>query len=74
MASRKSKLDKATDIVAKIIQEQLDTLPPNVARAKRRELHALAAKVSRVSVRGKRSRQSQNADPRLVSQSRAKIA
>ncbi len=74
MASKKSKLDKATDIVTKIIQEQLDTLSPTVARAKRRELHELAAKVSRVSVRGKRSRQSQNEDLRLVSQSRAKIS
>ncbi len=74
MASRKSKLDKATDVVAKIIQEQLDTLPPSVARAKRRELHDLAATVSRVSVRGKRSRQSQNGGLRRVSQSRAKIA
>ena len=74
MASKKSKLDKATDIVAKIIQEQLGTLSPTIARAKRRELRELAAKVSRASVRGKRSRRSQNGDLRRVSQSHVKIA
>jgi hypothetical protein len=74
MASKKSKLDKATDIVAKIIREQLDTLPPAVAEAKSKELHDLALRVSPSSMRGKRSRQSQNEGLRPVSRSRAKIA
>jgi hypothetical protein len=71
---KKTVLDKATDIVATIILEQIDTLAPDVAKAKRKELHALAAKVSRSSPRGKRVRQSQNGDLRLVSRSRAKTA
>jgi hypothetical protein len=72
--ARKSKLDKATEIVAKIIQEQLDTLPPAVAEAKRKKLHDLALKVSPSSVHGKRSRQPQSEGLRLVSRSRAKTA
>jgi len=43
MAGNRSKLDKATDILAKIIQQQIDTLPPAVATAKRKQLHDLAA-------------------------------
>jgi hypothetical protein len=42
MARKKSKLDKATDIVAKIIQGQLETLPPVVAESKLKRLHDLA--------------------------------
>jgi hypothetical protein len=34
MANRKSKLDKATDIVTKIIQKQINTLPSAAATAK----------------------------------------
>jgi hypothetical protein len=46
MANRKSKLDKATDIVTKIIQKQINTLPSAAATAKRKRLHTLAAKLS----------------------------
>jgi hypothetical protein len=74
MAKKKSKLDKATDIVAKIIGEQLATLPPAVAARKRKELHNLAIKVSRRGPHAKRSPQSQTGGLRLVSQSRAKTA
>ena len=74
MASKKSKLDKATDIVAKIIGEQLKTLPPAVAQAKRRVLHGLASRVSRACVPGKHPRHPQSAGLRLVSRSRAKTA
>jgi hypothetical protein len=51
MASKKSKLDKATDILAKIVQQQIDTLSPAVATAKRKKLHDLAARVSTSSAR-----------------------
>jgi hypothetical protein len=74
MASKKSKLDKATDLVAKIIREQLATLPPEIAKAKRKELHDLAAKVSPTSTRGKRPRPVRTGDLRRISQSRANIA
>jgi hypothetical protein len=46
MADKRSKLDKATDLVAQIIQEQINTLPPAVAAAKRKELRDLAASFS----------------------------
>jgi hypothetical protein len=52
MARKKSQLDKATDIVARIIQQQLETLPPAVAEAKRKELHDLAVKASPSSAHG----------------------
>ena len=52
MTKKKSKLDKAADIVAQIIAEQLATLPPAVAVAKRKRLHDLAVKVSRASTPG----------------------
>ena len=74
MATKKSKLDKAVEVVANIIQSQLDELPRALAKAKRRELHDLAIKVSRSSGRDKRSRQSQNGDLRPLSRPRAKIA
>jgi len=47
MATKNAKLDKAVDTIAEIIQSQLDTLPPAVAKAKRQQLHRLATKVSR---------------------------
>ena len=74
MATKNAKLEKAVEKVAEIIQSQLDTLPPAVAKAKRQELHRLATKVSRSSGRGKPSRQSRNGDPRPLSRSRAKTA
>jgi hypothetical protein len=46
MAGKRSKLDKATDIVAKIFQEQIESLPPAVAASKRKKLHNLAVRVS----------------------------
>jgi hypothetical protein len=46
MASKRSELDKATDVVAKIVQEQIGALSPAVARAKRKTLYDLAARVS----------------------------
>jgi hypothetical protein len=55
MPRKKSKLDEATDIVAKIIGEQIQSLPPALAAEKRKELHNLALKVSPSSVPGKPS-------------------
>jgi len=43
MNDKRSKLGKATDILAKIIKHQIDTLPPAVATAKRKQLHDMAA-------------------------------
>jgi hypothetical protein len=43
MTDERSKLDKAKDILAKIIKQQIDTLPPAVATVKRKQLHDLAA-------------------------------
>ena len=74
MASKKSQLDKATEIVAGIIEQQLEKLPPAVAELKRRKLHDLALKVSPSSKRGKRSRPAQSAGPRRLSRSRANTA
>jgi hypothetical protein len=42
MATKGSKLDKAVESVAKVVQAQLDTLPPAAAKAKRKELHQLS--------------------------------
>jgi hypothetical protein len=42
MTDKRSKLDKATDILAKIIKQQIDTLPSAVATAKRKQLHDMA--------------------------------
>jgi len=36
--SKNSKFDKAVERAAKIIQDQLDTLPADLAKSKRREL------------------------------------
>jgi hypothetical protein len=74
MATKNVKLEKAVEMVAKIIKSQLDTLPPAEAKAKRQELRQLAAKVSRSLGRGKPSRQSRNGDLRPLSRSRAKTA
>lgn len=41
---RKTKLDKAVEVVAKIIEEHLETLPKIKAKAMLRDLHELAAK------------------------------
>jgi hypothetical protein len=43
MTDKRSKLDKATDILANIIKQQIDTLPSAVATAKRKQLHDLGA-------------------------------
>jgi hypothetical protein len=43
MTDKRSKLDKATDILAKIIKQQIDTLPPPIAATKRKKLQDLAA-------------------------------
>ena len=74
MATKRSKIDKAVESVAKIIQAQLDTLPPSVAKAKRKELHQLVLRVSRSSSRGKSSRSARTGDLRPLSRSRAKNA
>ncbi len=74
MATKKSKIDKAVESVAKIIQAQFDTLPPAAAKAKRKELHQLAIRVSRSSSHGKSSRSAQSGDLRPLSRSRAKNA
>ena len=47
MAKKKTELDKVLDQAAKLIQAQLDTLSPEIAERKAKELHQMAAKVSR---------------------------
>lgn len=45
---RKSKLDNATDTFAKIVVGQLATLPPEVAKAKRKRLHEMSISSQRM--------------------------
>ena len=74
MARKKSKLDNATDIIAGIIQDHLDTLSPAEAKDRRKKFNAYVAKVCCSSARGKSARQKQTEGVRLVSRSRAKTA
>jgi hypothetical protein len=48
----KSKLDEATDILTKIVKEQIERLPPAVALSKREKLRELAITFS---ARGERN-------------------
>jgi hypothetical protein len=41
MAAKKSKLDKATDVVGKMLAEQLSRLPAGIAAEKRKKRHQL---------------------------------
>jgi hypothetical protein len=74
MARKRSAIDKATDIIAGIIQDHLDTLPGAEAKNKRKKFHDYVVKVCRSSARGKSSRRKQTEGVHLVSRSRAKIA
>jgi hypothetical protein len=74
MATKTTKEEQAVTKLAEIIQAQLDTLSPAVAKAKRKELRQLASKVSRSSSRDKSSPRSRSEDLRLLSRSRAKTA
>jgi hypothetical protein len=49
---KRTELDKAVERTARIIQDQLDTLPPEVAKRKVRELRQMAAKVYRAAKSG----------------------
>jgi len=72
MAKKKIEFDKAVERAARIIQEQLETLPVEVAKEKRKELHAMAIKASRAAKNGKRSRLQRTGATRLSARSRAK--
>jgi len=52
MAKKKTELDKAARKLATIILAQLDTLPLDVAKAKRKEFHRIAARASRAAKTG----------------------
>lgn len=56
MAEKKTEFEKAVERAAKLILDQLNTLPPQVIKQKRRELEQMAAKASRAAKNGKRSR------------------
>lgn len=49
MTQNQNKLAAATQRAANFLQGHLDTLPPAEAQAMRREIHALAVKVSESS-------------------------
>jgi len=72
--AQKSKLDRAVEKAAKIIQAQLDTLPAELAKAKRRELSRMAITASHAAKNGKRSRLRRTSAIRPSSRSRAKTA
>jgi len=74
MAKKKTELDKAAEKLATIILAQLDTLPPDVAKAKRKEFHQMAVRASRAAKTGKPSRLRRNAVIRPSTRSRAKTA
>jgi hypothetical protein len=74
MAKKKTEFDKAVERAAKIILDQLNTLPPQVAKQKRRELEQMAAKASRAAKNGRRSRLERTQATRLSARSRAKTA
>ena len=56
MAKKKTELDKAVERAAKIILDQLSTLPPEIAKSKRLELERMAVKASRAAKVGEYSR------------------
>ncbi|MGA8872643.1 MAG: hypothetical protein WA434_06115 [Candidatus Acidiferrales bacterium] len=56
MAKKKTELDKAVERAAKIILDQLSTLPPETAKQKRLELEQMAVKASHAAKNGKHSR------------------
>ena len=74
MVKKKSALDRAADIITKIIEDQLATLPADEAKAKRKELHRLAVRVSPASPCGKPARRPRTARPHRISRSRANTA
>jgi hypothetical protein len=56
MAKKKTEFDKAVGRAARIILDQLSTLPPETAKQKRLELEQMALKASRAAKNGKHSR------------------
>ena len=56
MAKRKIEFDKAVERAARIILDQLSTLPPEIAKPKHLELERMAVKASRAARVGKHSR------------------
>ena len=74
MAKKKSEFDKAVERAARIILDQLSTLPPEIAKQKRLELEQMAVKASRAAKNGKRSRLQRTRATRPSARSRAKTA
>ncbi len=56
MAEKKTEFDKAVERAARIILDQLSTLPPKTPKQKRLELEQMALKASRAAKNGKCSR------------------
>jgi hypothetical protein len=74
MAKKKTEFDKAVGRAARIILDELSTLPPETAKQKRLELEQMALKASRAAKNGKRSRQQRTSATRPSTRSRAKTA
>jgi hypothetical protein len=74
MPKKKSKFKKAVEKTADFLLAHLCTVPPKEARAMRKEIRDLAAKVSRSVRRGKTSKSSRNAGKRRLSRTSAKPA
>jgi hypothetical protein len=72
--AKKTALQKGLTAIATIILDQLDRLPPTVAKSKRKDLHRIAVNASRRAKRGKRSPLSRTRVPRPSTRSRSKTA
>ena len=74
MAKKKTAFEKGLPEIATVILDQLDKLPPRVAKAKRAELCRIAINASRRVESERRSPLSRTRATRPLSQSRAKTA
>lgn len=74
MAKKKSKLDLAVAATAGLIEKHLEKLSYDEGKAMMADIHALAAKPSRASSRGRASRSRKTLRPRLSRRASAKRA
>jgi hypothetical protein len=74
MAKKKTAFEKGISEIATIVLDQLEKLPPDVAKAKRAELHRIAVNASRRAKSEKRSPLSRNRATHPSTRSRAKTA
>lgn len=74
MAKKKTEFDKAVGRAARIILDQLSTLPAETAKQKRLALEQMALNASRAAKNGKRSRLQRTRATRPSTRSRAKTA